>query len=393
MVQSGRTAYLDCFSGISGDMFLGALLHTGLDENILRTELAKLRLADASLVIDDSSSQSISCKKVTISQTRRQDLRTLPKLLSILDRSDLHPTIKQNSAAVFQTLAEAEAKVHGIPVDRVHFHEIGALDTIYDVVGVVIGLHHLGISRLVCSPLPLGRGFVQCDHGRLPLPAPAVCEILQNYPSYGVDIQQELVTPTGAALAVTLADNFGDFPAMTLISTGYGAGNHELPNKQPNLLRLCLGHEHDVEEEQKVAVIETRLDDWSPEGFPYLCDMLLENGALDVNLTPCQGKKGRPGFHLQVIAPFAAQQILQDLILSETTAIGLRFRKEKRKTLPRESVTVPTKWGNLEAKKVITPRGTVIYPEYEACKETAIINKISLDEVYRAIYAFNEDQQ
>ncbi|WP_228723265.1 nickel pincer cofactor biosynthesis protein LarC [Desulfosediminicola flagellatus] len=390
--QPGRTAYLDCFSGISGDMFLGALLHAGLDEEMLRTELAKLKLEDATIEVCDSSNQSIGCKKVTISQKRRQALRTLPNLIAILDSSDLNPEVKQTSAAVFKALAEAEAKVHGISVEKVHFHEIGALDTIFDVVGVVIGLHLLNISRVICSPLPLGRGFVQCDHGRLPLPAPAVCELIQNIPSYGVDIDQELVTPTGAALAITLADEFGTFPAMTVMATGYGAGSHELPNKQPNLLRLCIGTEHDVKEAQEVTVIETRLDDWNPEGFPFLCDLLLKNGALDVSLTPCQGKKGRPGFHLQVIAPAVAQQGQQELLLSQTTAIGLRYRKEQRRTLPRESVTVPTKWGDVKAKSVVTPRGTVIYPEYESCKETALINNISLDEVYRAIYAFSEEQ-
>ncbi len=372
-------------------MFLGALLHAGLDENALRTELAKLSLEDVSIEVRDGASQSIRCKLVSISQKRRQELRTLPNLLTILNSADLHPEIQQTSAAVFQALAEAEARVHGIPVEIVHFHEIGALDTIIDVVGVVIGLHLLGISRIVSSPLPLGRGFVQCDHGRLPLPAPAVCELLRDVPTYGVDIQQELVTPTGAALAVTLADEFGVYPAMTLNATGYGGGTHVLPNNQPNLLRLCIGKEHTVTELQEVTIIETRLDDWNPEGFPFLCDILLKNGALDVNLTPCQGKKGRPGFHLQVMAPPALQHALQDMILSQSTAIGLRYRKEQRRTLPRESVSVPTKWGEVKAKKVITPRGTVLYPEYEACKETALSNKISLDEVYRAIYTSNKD--
>ncbi len=391
MDHSGKIAYADCFSGISGDMLLGALLHAGLDEDFLRSELGKLGLDDLILHVELSSRQSISCRKISISQGRRQDLRTLPAIVKILDQSTLDLEICKKSCAVFRALAEAEAKVHGIPVDRVHFHEIGALDTIVDIVGAIIGLHYLGITRLISSPLPLGNGFVQCSHGRLPLPAPAVCELLQGVPSYGVDIQKELVTPTGAALIAVLADEFGPIPPMTITATGYGAGSHSLPNDQPNLLRLLIGDPRDAVEAQTVTVIETHLDDWNPEGFPHLCDLLIARQALDVSLSACQGKKGRPGFHLQVICTPATSTILQNTLLSETTAIGLRFREEQRKTLPREMITVTTPWGKILAKKVDTPRGSVIYPEYEECRRTALENKISLDEVYRAVYRFREE--
>jgi uncharacterized protein (TIGR00299 family) protein len=391
MNHSGKIAYADCFSGISGDMLLGALLHAGLDENLLRAELQKLGLKDLVLEITSSSRQSISCKHVAISQVRRQDLRTLPAIIKILDQSDLDPTICKKSAAIFKVLAEAEAKVHGISIDDVHFHEIGALDTIIDIVGAVIGFHHLGITKLISSPLPLGNGFVHCAHGKLPLPAPAVCELLQGVPSYGVDIQQELVTPTGAALISALADEFGSMPPMTINATGYGAGSHILPNNQPNLLRLLVGTPRETIEAQTVIVIETRMDDWNPEGFQHLCDLLLSSGALDVSLSTCQGKKGRPGFNLQVICNPANSDILQNVLLSETTAIGLRYREERRKTLAREIITVPTPWGNILAKKVATPRGPVIYPEYEECRRTATEHKISLDEVYRAVYRFKEE--
>lgn len=387
MDNHGTIAYADCFSGVSGDMLLGALLHAGLDENLLREELSKLNLTDARLDTLLTSCQSIGCIKVTISDKRRQELRTLPAIQQILDSSNLAVAIRTRSLAVFQALAEAEAQVHGIPVDRVHFHEIGALDTIFDVVGTVIGLHHLGISRLIFSPLPLGSGFVQCAHGRLPLPAPATCKLLQNVPTYGVDIQKELVTPTGAALAKVLADNFGLMPAMSITAIGYGAGTHVLPNEQPNILRLIIGKADTVSEAQLVTIVETRLDDWNPEYFPYLCDLLIERGALDVSLSPCQGKKGRPGFNLQVICKVVDDTVIQDTILSETTAIGLRYRQEKRRTLARETVDIATPWGVIPAKKVKTPRGVVVYPEFEACKKTAVQFSVSLDEVYRAVYA------
>lgn len=387
-----RVAYADCFSGVSGDMFLGALLHAGLDEELLRNEFSKLRLTDAKFDASSTSRQSIGCIKVSISDTRRQELRTLPAIRNILEQSTLPSQVCQKSLEVFQALAEAEARVHGIPVEEVHFHEIGALDTIYDVVGTVIGFYHLNISKLIVSPLPLGNGYVQCAHGRLPLPAPATCELLQNVPVYGVDIQTELVTPTGAALVKVLADDFGPIPSMSIITTGYGAGTHTLPDKQPNLLRLIVGTMRHFDEAQRVTIIETRLDDWNPESFPHLSELLMKGGALDVSLSPNQGKKGRPGFTLQVICKPEDNTTLQSAILSETTAIGLRYRHEQRRTLPRQTISVPTPWGSITAKLVQTPRGEVVYPEYEVCRKTALDNSVPLSEVYRAVYAFQVEK-
>lgn len=386
-MDQATTCYADCFSGVSGDMLLGALLASGFSEALLREELDKLNLSGLTVEVKDSTSESIGCKKVTISGKEKQQLRTLPVILQVLNDSGLSQEIVQGSIEVFRALAQAEAKVHQIPMERVHFHEIGALDTIADIVGVVAGLHHLGIERFICSPLPLGRGFVNCDHGRLPLPAPAVCELLSGVQTYGVEIDKELVTPTGAALVSVLADSFGPIPPMTISSCGYGGGNHLLPEKQPNVLRLLIGNSSEVKETQQVVVIETRLDDWNSEGFPHLCTTLLSQGALDVNLCPSQGKKGRPGYSLQVLGPLHLLTRLQDTILSETTAIGLRFRMEQRRTLPRETVEIETEWGKLTAKKVHTPQGEVVYPEYEECLRIAEHNKVPLDRVYRAIYA------
>lgn len=383
--SSSKIAYLDCFSGVSGDMLLGALVHAGLDHQLLVRELGKLRLEGLDVRVEKKDVNAISCIKVTVSSDRRQELRTLPDILHILEQSGLEQTITARAGDVFTALARAEARVHAIPMDRVHFHEIGALDTLVDVVGTIIGLQQLHITRLYCSPLPTSHGFVKCAHGLLPLPAPAVCELLQGIPTYGVDLQQELITPTGAALVHVLAEAFGPLVPMTISATGYGAGSHSLANGQPNLLRIIIGEAAELSEEQRVEVIETNLDDWSPEGFPHLSEMLFAQGALDVTITPTQMKKGRPGFVLQVISAPAKAHALKETVLSETTAIGLRFRQESRRTLPREKIDIATRWGNIPAKKVRTPTGTAIYPEYEECRKIAQKHKVPLQEVYREV--------
>ncbi len=386
-----KIAYTDCFSGISGDMFLAALLDAGLDENLLRLELEKLDIGPFDLSITTTRLSGIKAAKVEISARADQQFRNLATILDILQTSDLEPIIIDKAGTVFQTLARAEAKVHGLPVDTIHFHEVGAIDTILDVVGVTFGLHHLGIERLISSPLPWGHGFVECAHGRLPLPAPAVCELLTGVPVYAVDMAQELVTPTGAALLTTLSQGFGPLPDMTIDATGYGAGSQTLANGQPNLLRLIIGHK--TEQSQTVEIIETHLDDWNSEGFPYLCELLFKQGALDVSLTPMIMKKGRPGQQLRVICHQAHGLQLKQTILSETTAIGLRFRTEARLTLEREQVTVNTQWGKVAAKKVQTPAGPVIYPEYEACREIAESVHVPLQQVYRAVVQGKEEKE
>ena len=385
-----KIGYADCFSGISGDMLLGALIHCGMDQHLLRNELDKLNLGDFEFRVEKKNIRSIGSCKITICSKRRQELRTLPALLNILDRSGLDDTVATRSAAVFTAIAEAEAKVHSIAVEEVHFHEIGALDTVIDVVGTITALQQLGIQKLISSPLPLGRGFVNCDHGRLPLPAPAVCEILQDTPVYGIEINQELVTPTGAALIHTLADEFGPMPPMTITATGYGSGTHPLPNDQPNLLRMITGYAQQVDENQVVEVIETNLDDWSPETFPFLTDRLFAGGALDVSLTSILMKKGRPGFTLQVICSPVHALDLKHIILTETSTIGLRFRKEERYTLAREEVSIATSWGEIRAKKVQTLSGPVIYPEYEECKKIADRHHIPLQKVYNEVRSSQE---
>ncbi|KPJ97660.1 MAG: hypothetical protein AMJ60_10635 [Desulfobacterales bacterium SG8_35] len=387
MNAEGHTliAYADCFSGVSGDMFLGALIDAGLTLDHLQSELAKLDLEDFRLKIFKQQDHAISATRLEIESGSSDAVRAWKDIRLLIERSALHKTVKEKSLRVFTCLAEAEARIHACPADEVHFHEIGSLDSIIDITGSVVGLHYLGIDHLITSPLPMPRGWIRCDHGMLPLPAPAVCEILKDVPVYGSDIEQELVTPTGAALVKSLSRDFGGFPAIKIMQTGYGAGSRKLPGDMPNLFRLVIGYERTVEESQEVEIIETNLDDWSPEGYPHLCAQLFSLGALDVSLTPIHMKKGRPGFLLQVItAPGRSLQI-KNCIFTETTSIGLRFRREQRMTLPRETGTLKTTWGPVKVKRVETPEGSVLYPEYEDCRRVALENTVPLKDVYAAV--------
>jgi uncharacterized protein (TIGR00299 family) protein len=366
-------------------MFLGALIDAGLGLEELQAELGKLRLEEFTLQSFKQQDHAISATRLEIQTDKSDGARTWKDIRALIEHSELHGTIKEKSLRVFTCLAEAEAKIHGCPADAVHFHEIGGLDSIIDIIGSVIGLHTLGIEQLITSPLPMPRGWIRCAHGLLPLPAPAVCEILKDVPVYGVTIDQELVTPTGAALVKSLSRDFGDFPAMKILQTGYGAGSRKLDGDRPNLFRLIIGHARQVPERQEVEIIETNLDDWSPECYPHLCQQLFSLGALDVSLTPIHMKKGRPGFMLQVITDPGRSLKIKHTILSETTAIGLRFRHEKRMTLPRKTGSVKTPWGPVQAKRVETPAGSVLYPEYEDCRRLALENQIPLKDVYAAV--------
>jgi uncharacterized protein (TIGR00299 family) protein len=366
-------------------MFLGALIDAGLGLEELQAELEKLDLEHFSLRSFKKQDHAISATRLEIEAGKSGAARTWKDIRELIGHSGLHGAIKEKSLNVFTCLAEAEAKIHGCQADAVHFHEIGGLDSIIDIIGSVIGLQALGIEQLVTSPLPMPRGWIRCGHGLLPLPAPAVCEILKDVPVYGVTIEQELVTPTGAALLKSLSSGYGDFPAMKIMQTGYGAGSRKLDGDRPNLFRLVIGYERQVSESQEVEIIETNLDDWSPECYPHLCQQLLSLGALDVSLTPIHMKKGRPGFLLQVITDPGRSLKIKHTILTETTAIGLRFRREKRMTLPRETGTVKTPWGPVHVKRVETPAGSALYPEYEDCRLVAQENQVPLKDVYAAV--------
>ncbi|MCI5141067.1 MAG: nickel pincer cofactor biosynthesis protein LarC [Candidatus Electrothrix sp. ATG1] len=381
-----KICFLDCVSGISGNMLLGALLNAGLSQEALQETLSLLKLPGWELKRKPVFISGLQATLVQVQADATGSHRHLSDIRTILDQSELHPIIAERSLAVFTRLAQAEARVHGTVPEKIHFHEVGALDAIIDIVGAVAGLHLLGIEEVTCSPLPMpGGGWVHCQHGDIPLPAPAVCELLKGIPVYGVPLQQELVTPTGAALVAELSSSFGPMPPITLKQTGYGAGSMQRQDGRPNLLRLMIGHRQDVTEAQQVEVIETHLDDWNPELWPHISAKLMKEGALDVSLVPIQMKKGRPGFLLRLLAdPVRATQ-LKEHILNETSAIGLRFYTVQRMTLPRTSIELTTPWGTVRAKKVNTSEGFRVTPEYEDCAKLAERHNIPLQKIYAAV--------
>ena len=387
-------AYLDCFSGLSGDMLLAAFLDAGMPEEYLRQELAKLPLADHRLTVNKVNEQGIAARRLEVDCAAAQPLRHLDDLTAIIEKSALASPLQERAIAVLTALAEAEAAVHGVGLYDVHFHEVGAVDTIIDIAGAVIACGYFSIDRLVVSPLPMGKGFVDCAHGRLPLPAPAVCRLLTGLPVYGVALEHELITPTGAALLKILADDFGSMPAMKLAAIGHGAGARRAEKgAPPNLLRLFLGRALTANDREEVRILTTNLDDWQSETFPYVAETLLKAGALDVCLTPILMKKGRPGHVLQVMCRKEISTALGNIIFKETTAIGLRYRDEARRVLPRKIVEVTTPWGTVAAKEVNLsdglpngfPNGKRIYPEYEECRRLAEKTGQPISAIYQAV--------
>jgi uncharacterized protein (TIGR00299 family) protein len=387
-----KICFLDCFSGISGNMLLGALLNAGLSQDALQETLSRLNLPGWELSCSPVTISGLQAASVQVQvQTQVQIHETathrhLSDIRTILEQSELEPIIVERSLAVFTRLAKAEAHVHGTVPEKIHFHEVGALDAIIDIVGAVAGLHLLDIEKVICSPLPMpGGGWVHCQHGDIPLPAPAVCELLKGISVYGDSLQQELVTPTGAALAAELSSSFGTMPPMILEQTGYGAGTMQRQDGRPNLLRLIIGRKQAVTESQQVEIIETHLDDWNPELWPHVAAKLMKQGALDISLVPIQMKKGRPGFLLRLLAAPAHAAHLKDALLSETSAIGLRFHTVQRMTLPRTCIELTTPWGIVRAKKVTTSEGIRITPEYEDCAKLAEEQNIPLQKIYAAV--------
>ncbi len=380
-----KTAYLDCFSGISGNMLLGALIDAGVPDAVLRDAVSGLGIPGCGLEISRVVENNLAAVRVQVTLREEQPHRNLRDIEQIIRSAALDGQVRKQSLEVFRGLAEAEAAVHGCPVEEVHFHEVGAADAIADIIGVTHCFHHLEIKTVCCSPLPVPRGWVKCAHGELPVPAPASSRLLLGKPVYGVELEQELVTPTGVALVDVLADSYGPMPPMRLERIGYGAGTTRRSDGRPNLLRLLIGESHLPAEAQQVEVIETALDDWNPESWPHVSEQLFLSGALDVILTPVQMKKGRPGFLLQVICAPAHSLSLKQVILGETSAIGLRFHTEQRLTLPREAVTVQTRFGPVRAKKIASPGGTVITPEFEDCRRVALETGVSIQEVYSEV--------
>ena len=360
-----KIAYFDCFAGISGNMALAAVADAGIGPAGIREALAGLKLSGFRLHFSRRKEQGLAGLHFRVELTgRRSTRRNLEDITRLIRQSRLPPEVKAKSISVFAALARAEAKVHQVPVPEVHFHEVGAVDAIVDVVGTVAGLEALKVGRVVCSPLPLNRGEVLCQHGLLPLPAPATLALLKGVPVYGSAAEGETVTPTGAALVRTLAQDFGLLPAMTLDQTGVGLGDRRIEGR-PNLLRLIVG-EALAGMEETVVELEANLDDLPAERFDYLMEQLFAAGALDVLVLPAQMKKNRPGALLQVLArPQDRAAVLRAIFLHSTT-LGVRFRELGRAVLPRRTETVVTRFGKVRVKWALRPdQRETAHPEYD----------------------------
>jgi uncharacterized protein (TIGR00299 family) protein len=385
-------AYLDCFSGMSGDMLLGALLDAGLSFDRLQERLAALHLSGYELRLEPYAEKGIQGKRfsVVVRETPQPE-RHLAEIEQMITSSDLSQAIQQGALSIFRALAEAEAEVHGVPVEAIHFHEVGAVDALVDVVGAVIGLHELGIEQVYCSPLPLTTGQVQTAHGLLPVPAPATVELLRRVgaPWTPRAAEGELVTPTAAAILGTYA-RF-ETPAMIIRRVGYGFGRRQLP--WANCLRLCLGEPVEAAgiESDEVAVIETNLDNLSGEVLGGLMERLFQAGALDVTYTPMQMKKNRPAIQVSVIAPLDQADALATLLLRETTTLGVRVSRWRRLKAERRQEVVETPLGPVRVKlKMLEGRVVSVAPEYEDCRQLAQQTSLPLREVYERIDTFLE---
>ncbi|GIK42007.1 MAG: UPF0272 protein [Chloroflexota bacterium] len=433
-----KIAYFDCFAGISGDMLLGALLDLGLDLAALKRELRKLPLAGYRLEAARVNKRGIQATQfnVILAGSRSDHLadsefeevaqptagtdhppdphhpdqpqRPLAEILSLIERSDLSDKVKATATAIFTRLGQAEAQVHGVRLEQVHFHEVGGVDAIVDIVGAAIALEKLEIEQVYASPLHLGSGFVRAAHGLLPVPAPATAQLIAGVPVYSSEVKGELVTPTGAAIITTIAHSFGPLPPLVIEASGYGAGTRD--REFPNVLRGYLGHaaagavlpappsrrvrdpfpqQHHTPEvsagyhQGPATVIEANIDDMNPQLFEYLLERLLEAGALDVSLIPIQMKKSRPGTLLHVLAHPASVDELLAIIFTESTTIGARTYEVTKRMLQRETQTVETVLGPVRVKVAwLGSRVVNVAPEYEDCRELARRHNLPLKEVY-----------
>jgi uncharacterized protein (TIGR00299 family) protein len=380
-----KIAYFDLIAGASGDMILGALVDAGLSPEVLRSDLSALDLDEFKLTAEKVDKNGFCATKVDVLVKDRVPERHLPQIESIIASSNLPEAITEQAIVIFRRLGEIEAKIHDTSLDQVHLHELGGVDTIVDVVGVLCGLKALGIEKVVSSPFPLGRGFIKGAHGQIPLPAPATLALLKGVPIKGLEFDVELVTPTGAVLLTSLADTFGEIPPMKLESIGYGAGGRDLPI--PNLLRVMIGESTSKENATigSFVMLETNIDDLNPEVFPYVMDQLFKSGALDVFLTPIQMKKNRPGTMMQVLAGNKDVPGLRKILFEETTTLGIRQHTIERWALERESRDILTPYGIVRVKIARLGGGrSKAAPEFEDCRKLAEINKVPIREVYFA---------
>ena len=398
-----RVVYFDCFAGVSGDMIVGALLDLGVDFDALKHQLSSLAVSSYGTNIPRVERGGIAATKFDVEvDLRDQPARMLADIRSIILESSLSEITKKRSLAVFERLADAEAKVHGTTRDEIHFHEVGAVDSIVDIVAAMIGFEILGVDRFYCSPLRVGSGVIDAEHGRLPVPAPATAELLKGVPVYAGDLEGEFVTPTGAAIVSTLCEEFGHLPAMKASGVGYGAGSRD-PKGLPNVLRLMLGEMDDAgtdiessivsRPDESITVIETNIDDMNPQVYGFVMERAFALGALDVFTVPAQMKKDRPGVLLTVLCKPETTEALIKMLLAETTTLGVRYYQAHRRVLQRAIETVATDYGPVRIKVARDGDRTLHFqPEYEDCARLALESQTPLIEVQAAANAAYRSQ-
>jgi uncharacterized protein (TIGR00299 family) protein len=379
-----KVAYFDCFSGISGDMTLGALLDAGVALEQLRDELDGLDVPGWDLTAEKVWKNGVAATYAKVRTEDRSTHRSLSVILEILEKSKLSVAVKDRAGAIFRKLGEAEAAVHHVPLEKIYFHEVGAVDSIVDIVGACVGFAALGIETLACSPLNVGGGTAKMAHGVLPVPAPATARLLLGKPTYSNGVQKELVTPTGAAIVATLCERFGPQPPMSVSAIGYGAGTADLES-QPNVVRLMVGEAAEKVSgaaQEMICVLEANLDDMNPQIYGYFLEKALAAGALDVFATAVQMKKNRPGMLVTVLCKPQDAEKLTTLLFVETTTLGVRSYSAERRILPREWVKVATEFGEVRMK-VARVNGRIEHasPEFEDCRKLAEEKNVPLHRV------------
>ena len=394
-----KILYFDCFAGASGNMILGALVALGVDENDLIEQIKLLGAADFEIEFKTIDKSGIAAVHAEVKVPHGHAHRHLHHIEKIIGDSRLPETVKQRAIKIFTKLAEAEAIVHGVEIEKIHFHEVGAMDAIVDVVGACIGFELLGIERFACSKIHVGSGFVKMAHGKYPVPPPAVAELLKGAPIYSTEIEGELITPTGAAIVAAVCESYGQIPEMKIERTAYGAGTRDYENF-PNVLRLMLGTSENCERRAEsldamndgqtatdnLCLIETNIDDLSPQILGYVMERAFETGALDCWFTPIQMKKNRPATMISILCPKANKQALTELLYTETSTLGVRLSEIERECLPREIVEVETEFGKVDVKiarfknKIVNAK-----PEYEQIREIALQSKKSLRAIEREV--------
>jgi pyridinium-3,5-bisthiocarboxylic acid mononucleotide nickel chelatase len=383
-----KTLYFDCFSGVSGDMILGTLVDSGVNLETIKSELGKLNLTGYSLNAYKTKRGQISGTKVNVELAEVQNDPThhdchLSSIKKIIEESNLSEEVKKRSLNVFQKIGVAEAEIHNIPLEKVHFHEVGALDSIVDIVGSVAGIVSLNAEKIYSSAINTGEGMVKCDHGTMPVPAPATVKLLESIPCYSSGVKKELATPTGVAILSEMVDEFCSLPLLKIQGSGFGAGGHEIESV-PNLLRLIVGEMEEVKgSAESFIMVETNIDDMNPEFYDHISQRLFDAGAVDVFSSPILMKKNRPAQKLSILSPSVDFQKIQKIVFEESTTFGLRYYFVDRAILDRKNVIVETSYGSVNVK-IGSLNGEVlqIAPEYEDCKVLAKEKQVPLKQVY-----------